>query len=339
MPLGYLRHVGHKFKQNFVRPRSLIGAQSNRFAQKVILRQSSHSSRVSSDQVHKKVTINTLDRLYQKGEPITVLTAHDFPSASVADAVGIEVVLVGDSLAMVAMGMEDTNEVTMEEMLLHCRSVSRAVKSALVIADLPMGSYESSPEEAVRSAIRMVKEGHVSAVKLEGGKEMAPTIRKISQMGIPVMAHVGLTPQRQHSTGGFRVQGKTIAGAVKLLKDALAVQEAGAFMILIEAVPPEVAAMVTQKLRVPTIGIGAGANCSGQVLVQVDMTGNFQPGTFTPKFVKRYADVWGEAFRGIDAFKKEVKDRTFPAEEHTYSIPKDALEGFQKYVKEESSET
>ncbi|KAJ5721967.1 3-methyl-2-oxobutanoate hydroxymethyltransferase [Penicillium malachiteum] len=278
---------------------------------------------------HKKVTVESLDSLYQKGEPITMLTAHDLPSASVADAAGIEVVLVGDSLAIVAMGMEDTNEVKIEHMLLHCRSVSRAVRSALVIADLPMGSYECSPERAVQSAIRMVKEGHVNAVKLEGGKEMSPTIRRISQMGIPVMAHVGLTPQRQHSIGGFKVQGKSITGAVKLLEDSLAVQEAGAFMILIEAIPPKVAEIVTGKLQVPTIGIGAGAECSGQVLVQVDMTGNFQPGRFTPKFVKTYADVWGKPLKGL----RNTKGKNFPSQEYTYSMSKDALEGFQTYIK------
>ncbi|KAJ5105923.1 3-methyl-2-oxobutanoate hydroxymethyltransferase [Penicillium alfredii] len=280
----------------------------------------------------KKVTTQTLRSLYEKGEPISVLTAHDFPSGHVADAAGMEIVLVGDSLAMVAMGMEDTNEVTMDEMLVHCRSVSRAVKSAFTMADLPMGSYECSPEQAVQSAIRMVKEGGMKAVKLEGGQEMAPTIQKITQIGIPVIAHIGLTPQRQHSIGGFRVQGKSVTGAVKVLQDALAAQEAGAFMVLIEAVPPEVAAIVTQKLRVPTIGIGSGAECSGQVLVQVDMTGNFPPGRFTPKFVKTYADVWGEAQRGIEEYRREVKDRAFPSPGHTYPISKEALAEFQGVV-------
>ncbi|KAF7530056.1 hypothetical protein PCG10_005031 [Penicillium crustosum] len=280
----------------------------------------------------KKVTIQTIQNLYKKNEPITVLTASDFPSGHVADTAGMEIVLVGDSLAMVAMGMEDTNEVTMDEMLLHCRSVNRAVKSAFTIADLPMGSYETTPEKALTSAIRMVKEGGMKGVKLEGGAEMASTIRKISQAGIPVMAHIGLTPQRQHSLGGFRVQGKSAAGAVKLLRDALAVQKAGACMVLIEAVPPEIAAIVTQRLSVPTIGIGSGNGCSGQVLVQVDMLGNFPEGRFLPKFVKTYADVWGEARRGIEAYREEVKSRAFPSVGYTYPVSKEVLEEFEKVV-------
>ncbi|CAI7651165.1 unnamed protein product [Penicillium discolor] len=286
----------------------------------------------------KKVTIQTIQNLYKKNEPITVLTASDFPSGHVADTAGMEIVLVGDSLAMVAMGMEDTNEVTMDEMLLHCRSVNRAVKSAFTIADLPMGSYETTPEKALTSAIRMVKEGGMKGVKLEGGAEMASTIRKISQAGIPVMAHIGLTPQRQHSLGGFRVQGKSAAGAVKLLRDALAVQKAGACMVLIEAVPPEIAEIVTRRLSVPTIGIGSGNGCSGQVLVQVDMLGNFPEGRFLPKFVKTYADVWGEARRGVEAYREEVKSRAFPSVGYTYPVSKEVLEEFEKVVDEVAGE-
>ncbi|EKV11367.1 3-methyl-2-oxobutanoate hydroxymethyltransferase PanB [Penicillium digitatum] len=286
----------------------------------------------------RKVTIQTIQTLYKKNEPITVLTASDFPSGHVADTAGMEIVLVGDSLAMVAMGMEDTNEVTMDEMLLHCRSVNRAVKSAFTIADLPMGSYEITPEQALTSAIRMVKEGGMKGVKLEGGAEMASTIRKISQAGIPVMAHVGLTPQRQHSLGGFRVQGKSVAGAVQLLRDALAVQRAGACMVLIEAVPPEIAEIITRRLSVPTIGIGSGNGCSGQVLVQVDMLGNFPEGRFLPKFVKTYADVWGEARRGVEAYREEVKRRAFPSAEYSYSVSKEVLEEFEKVVNEVAGE-
>ncbi|KAJ5758199.1 uncharacterized protein N7511_006893 [Penicillium nucicola] len=293
---------------------------------------SSHSPMGSTTTTRKKVTIQTLRNLYKKNEPITVLTASDFPSGHVADTAGMEIVLVGDSLAMVAMGMEDTNEVTMDEMLLHCRSVNRAVKSAFTIADLPMGSYETSPEKALTSAIRMIKEGGMQGIKLEGGAEMAPTISKISTAGIPVMAHIGLTPQRQHSLGGFRVQGKSVSGAVKLLTDALAVQKAGACMVLIEAVPPEIAAIVTSRLSVPTIGIGSGNGCSGQVLVQVDMLGNFPAGRFLPKFVKTYGDVWGEARRGIEAYREEVKSRAFPSAEFTYGVDKEALAEFEKIV-------
>ncbi|KAK7448699.1 hypothetical protein CaCOL14_012868 [Colletotrichum acutatum] len=276
----------------------------------------------------KKVTLGSLRSLYKKREPITVMTAHDFPSAHVADHAGMDIILVGDSLAMVALGMEDTSEVVVEEMLLHCRSVARATKSAFTVGDLPMGSYEIAPEQALETAIRFVKEGRVQGVKLEGGKEMAPTIQKITSAGIPVLAHVGLTPQRQNALGGFRVQGKTSDGALRLLEDALAVQEAGAFAMVIEAVPAEVAALVTEKLSVPTIGIGAGNGCSGQVLVQVDMTGNFPPGRFLPKFVKKYGDVWSESLRAIETYRDEVKSRQYPAPEHTYPISKEALDEF-----------
>ncbi|KAI8244938.1 3-methyl-2-oxobutanoate hydroxymethyltransferase [Colletotrichum sp. SAR 10_99] len=276
----------------------------------------------------KKVTVATLRNLHKKREPITVMTAHDFPSAHVADHAGMEIILVGDSLAMVALGMEDTSEVLVEEMLLHCRSVARATKSAFTVGDLPMGSYEIAPEQALETAIRFIKEGRVQGVKLEGGKEMAPTIRKITTAGIPVLAHVGLTPQRQNALGGFRVQGKTSDGAMKVLEDALAVQEAGAFAVVLEAVPAEVAALVTEKLAIPTIGIGAGNGCSGQVLVQVDMTGNFPPGRFLPKFVKKYGDVWGESLKAIEAYRHDVKSRQYPGPEHTYPIPKEELEAF-----------
>jgi 3-methyl-2-oxobutanoate hydroxymethyltransferase len=195
-----------------------------------------------------------------------------------------------------------------------------------------MGSYEIAPEQALESAIRFIKEGRVQSIKLEGGKEMAPTIKKITTAGIPVLGHVGLTPQRQNALGGFRVQGKTSAGAVKVLEDALAVQEAGCFAVVLEAVPAEVAALITKKLSIPTIGIGAGNGCSGQVLVQVDMTGNFPPGRFIPKFVKKYGDVWGESVRAIEAYKDETKSRVYPAPEHTYPIPEAELAEFQRVL-------
>jgi 3-methyl-2-oxobutanoate hydroxymethyltransferase len=285
--------------------------------------------------------------MYKKNEPITVMTAHDFPSAHVADAAGMDMILVGDSLAMVALGMTDTSEVTVDDMLLHCKSVARATKGAFTVSchlsivdfretntakigDLAMGSYEISPEQALATAIRVVKEGRVQGVKLEGGKEMAPTIKKIAQAGIPVLAHVGLTPQRQNALGGFRVQGKTVKGALGVLEDALAVQEAGCFAMVLEAVPAEVARVITQKLSVPTIGIGAGNGCSGQVLVQVDMSGNFPPGRFIPKFVKMFGNVWAESFRAIESYREEVKSRQYPAPEHTYPIPKEEFDAFVK---------
>ncbi|KKY29576.1 putative 3-methyl-2-oxobutanoate hydroxymethyltransferase [Diaporthe ampelina] len=268
--------------------------------------------------------------MHRRDEPIAVITAHDFPSAHVADAAGVDIVLVGDSLAMVALGMEDTSEVLVEEMLLHCRSVARATKAAFTVGDLPMGSYEVSPEQALETAIRFIKTGRMQGVKLEGGSEMAPSIRRITSAGIPVLAHVGLTPQRQNALGGFRVQGKTAAGAAKVLEDALAVQEAGAFAAVVEAVPAEVAALVTSRLSIPTIGIGAGNGCSGQVLVQIDMLGNFPPGRFLPKFVKKYGDVWSESLKAIETYRDEVKSRAYPAPEHTYPISKEELEAFKK---------
>ena len=261
-----------------------------------------------------------------------MITAHDFPSAHIADHAGMDMILVGDSLAMVALGMEDTSEVVLEEMILHCRSVARATKAAFTVGDLPMGSYEISPAQAVESSIRMIKEGRVQGIKLEGGLSMAPTIDRITASGIPVLGHVGLTPQRQHALGGFKVQGKTTFGAMKVLEDALAVQDAGAFAVVLEAVPAEVASLVTSKLRIPTIGIGAGNGCSGQVLVQVDMSGNFPPGRFLPKFVKQYGNVWGESMKAIELYKSEVKNRTYPASEHTYPMPQEELGEFKRMV-------
>lgn len=200
-----------------------------------------------------------------------------------------------------------------------------------------MGSYEVSPEQALQTAIRFIKEGRVQGVKLEGGREMAPTIRKITSAGIPVLAHIGLTPQRQNALGGFRVQGKTREGAMAVLDDALAVQEAGSFAAVIEAVPAEVAAAITQRLSMPTIGIGSGNGCSGQVLVQVDMAGHFPPGRFLPKFVKKYGDVWGESLRAIEAYRDDVKTRQYPAPEHTYPISDEELKAFTKAIEEKET--
>lgn len=196
-----------------------------------------------------------------------------------------------------------------------------------------MGSYEIAPEQALESAIRVVKEGRVQGVKLEGGLEMASSIERITRAGIPVVGHVGLTPQRQNALGGFRVQGKTTLGALEVLQDAEAVQAAGCFAVVLEAVPAEVASLITKKLKIPTIGIGAGNGCSGQVLVQVDMSGNFPPGRFLPKFVKQYGDVWGESMKAIQAYKTDVKSRAYPAPEHTYPMPANELAEFENLVK------
>jgi 3-methyl-2-oxobutanoate hydroxymethyltransferase len=277
----------------------------------------------------KPVNIQTIQSLYRKNIPITMLTAHDFPSASVAAAAGMDILLAGDSLAMVSLGMPDTSEVTLDDMILHARAVSRAGTHCFTIGDLPMGCYEVSPEEALRSAIRMLKEGRMQSVKLEGGVEFAETIKKITDAGISVCGHVGLTPQRQHALGGFRVQGKTTAAAEKLLLDAQAVQDAGAFAVVLECVPPEIASIVTSKLSIPTIGIGAGNGCSGQVLVQMDMLGCRPEGSFLPKFVKRYGAIWERSLAAIEQYRDEVKARSYPAEQHNYTVDKAVVEAFR----------
>jgi 3-methyl-2-oxobutanoate hydroxymethyltransferase len=197
-----------------------------------------------------------------------------------------------------------------------------------------MGSYEISPEQAVASSIRVIKEGRMQSIKLEGGASMAPTIRAITNAGIPVLAHVGLTPQRQHALGGFRVQGKTAVSAMAVLNDALAVQEAGAFAVVLEAVPAPIAAIITKKLRIPTIGIGAGNGCAGQVLVSVDMLGNYPPGRYLPKFVKKYGDIWGPSLLAIESYKKEVKSREYPAEQHEYAVKEEEVHKFEAAIAE-----
>ena len=293
-------------------------------SQRQQLRHSSHgparppSNTSSKTTPGKPLTIQTLHQLHASHTPITMLTAHNYPSALLAEAAGIDIILVGDSLAMVSLGMPDTSEVTLDEMIMHARAVSRAASSSFTVADLPMGSYEISPEQALASAIRMMKEGRMKSVKLEGGAEVAETVKKIATAGIPIMGHVGLTPQRQHALGGFRVQGNTVSKAVRLLEDARAVAEAGAFAVVLEAVPPEIAEVVTSELSVPTIGIGAGAGTSGQVLVQMDMLGTRPAGCFMPKFVKLFGSEWESSLVAIERYKQEVVGRTYPAAEHNY---------------------
>lgn len=266
-----------------------------------------------------------------------MLTAHDYPSALLAQEAGMDIILVGDSLAMVSLGMADTSEVTLEEMIIHARSVSRAANRAFTVGDLPMGSYEISPEQALGSAIRMMKEGRMQSVKLEGGVEMADTIRKITTAGIPVCGHVGLTPQRQHALGGFRVQGNTLDKAMSLLKDAKAVEEAGAFAVVLECVPPDVAEEVTNELKIPTIGIGAGNKTSGQVLVQIDMLGIRPPGSFLPKFVKKYGSEWESSLAAIKQYKDEVTDRSYPGPGYVYKSDPKVSEALRDALRRESS--
>ncbi|KAF8419695.1 ketopantoate hydroxymethyltransferase [Tirmania nivea] len=309
-----------------------------RFIPSALTQRSAYSSHAPMNPAtapsRKKVTINSLRNLYEAGMPITMVTAHDFPSGLVADHAGVDLILVGDSLAMVGLGMEDTNEIVLEDIIHHSRAVARGVKSSFIICDLPMGSYEISPEHALTSSIRVIQQGRAHAVKLEGGAEMAPTIKRIASIGIPVLGHVGLTPQRQHSLGGFRVQGKTAESAARALDDALAVQEAGCFAVVLEAVPTPVAELITKELKIPTIGIGAGNGCSGQVLVQIDMLGNFPPGRFLPKFVKTYENIFERSKAAIETYIDEVKTRAYPGPEHSYSINKNELADFEKIILE-----
>lgn len=271
-----------------------------------------------------KNTAATFAAAKAKGEKLSMLTAYDYSTAKLEDESGINGILVGDSLGNVVLGYEDTVSVTMEDMIHHGAAVARGAKNALVVVDMPFMSYEVTVEEAVRNAGRLMKEGRAGAVKLEGGVRVAEQIRAIVKAGIPVMGHIGLTPQSINVFGGFKVQGKSEEAARALLADAKAVEEAGAFAVVIEAVPAALAQMITDAVSIPTIGIGAGAGCDGQILVYQDMLGMFSD--FTPKFVKRYADV-GEVMREAFAnYAAEVASGAFPTEEHTYKIKDDVLE-------------
>lgn len=270
-----------------------------------------------------KNTVSTFRSMKEHGEKISMLTAYDYSTAKLIDEAGINSILIGDSLGNVMLGYEDTISVTMDDMVHHSRAVARGAKNALVICDMPFLSYQTSVYDAVVNAGRLMKEGRAQAVKLEGGREMCPQINAIVDASIPVCAHLGLTPQSINAIGGFKVQGKTEAAARRIIGDAKAVQEAGAFAITLEAVPARLATLITESVDIPTIGIGAGAGCDGQVLVYQDMLGMFSD--FTPRFVKRFAnvgDVMKDAFR---SYSEEVKAGTFPSEEHTYAIDDEVL--------------
>ena len=263
-----------------------------------------------------KINTSAIREMKRKGNRITMLTAYDFPTASVCDEVGIDIILVGDSLGMVVLGYESTVPVTMDHMLHHTKAVSRAVKRAMVIADLPFLSYQCSTEQAVFNAGRFLQESGAHGVKLEGGREVAETVSRICAAGIPVMAHIGLTPQSVNQLGGYKVQGKEEAAANRLMEDAVILEEAGAFSIVIESVPAKLAEDITKKLSIPTIGIGAGVHCDGQVLVIHDMLGMFE--RFTPKFVKRYAELNKIMRDAISLYAEEVRSGAFPDKDHSY---------------------
>ena len=271
-----------------------------------------------------KKTVSTLQQAKENGQKITMLTAYDYSTAKLMDEAGIDMILVGDSLGNVILGYEDTISVTMEDMIHHGAAVSRGVKETMVVVDMPFMSYQISVEEAVTNAGRLMKEGRANAVKLEGGKSVCPQIKAITQAGIPVVAHLGLTPQSIKALGGYKVQGKSEDAAKKLLEDALAVQEAGAFALVLECVPTKLASLITKKLTIPTIGIGAGNECDGQVLVYQDMLGMFSD--YVPKFVKQFAQVGEIMKKAFSDYKEEVASGAFPAEKNSYKIDDEVID-------------
>ena len=263
-----------------------------------------------------KITVPHILKMKQRGEMITCLTAYDYSFASILDQAGVEMLLVGDSLGCVVQGNHNTLGVTMDEMVYHTRIVVRGRKRALVIGDMPFLSYQTSKEQALQNAGRFLKEGGAEAVKLEGGENVKETIAAIVDAGVPVMGHIGLTPQSVHQFGGYKIQGRDKQRREKVLSDALAVEQAGAFSVVLEGMPLDLAREITERLTIPTIGIGAGAHCDGQVLVLHDMLGLFDD--FTPKFVKQYADLKTTVSGAVKDFIGEVKERKFPAEEHSF---------------------
>ncbi|MGA9519319.1 MAG: 3-methyl-2-oxobutanoate hydroxymethyltransferase [Trichococcus sp.] len=271
-----------------------------------------------------KKSVLTFRNAKQKNERLTMLTAYDYSTAKLIDASGIDSVLVGDSLGMVMLGYEDTLSVTMEDMIHHTKAVARGVKDALVVSDLPFMSYQTSVYDAVSNAGRLIKEGRAQAVKLEGGLEVCPQIKAIVEASIPVMAHIGLTPQSVNAFGGFKVQGKDEEAARSLIEQAKAVEAAGAFAVVLECIPAKLADLITKSISIPTIGIGAGNGCDGQVLVYQDMLGLYSD--FTPKFVKRYAEIGPQMQTAIEGYISEVKSGAFPAAEHTFALSDAVIE-------------
>jgi 3-methyl-2-oxobutanoate hydroxymethyltransferase len=271
----------------------------------------------------KKSTLADLAEMKRQGRKIKMITAYDYPTALLVDQSPVEMILVGDSLGMVVLGYESTVPVTMDEMVHHTKAVVRGARSSFIVADLPFMSYQVSVEEAVRNSGRLVKEGGADAVKLEGGSHMAETVRAIVSAGIPVMGHLGLTPQTATMLGGLKVQARDAAAARAVIADAKALEAAGAFSVVLEAIPSQLADRITRELSIPTIGIGAGPRCDGQVLVLHDAIGLFQ--RFVPKFVKRYADVGGAIAQALDSYCQEIDGGTFPGPEHSFNMRPDEL--------------
>jgi 3-methyl-2-oxobutanoate hydroxymethyltransferase len=271
----------------------------------------------------RKVTTAVFRRMKATGEKITVLTAYDYPTARILDRNNVEAILVGDSLGMVLLGYNDTTQVTMEDMLHHIKAVSRGTEQAMVIGDMPFLSYHLGVEQSVRNAGRIIQEGHAQAVKLEGGREVVQDVKAIVRAGIPVMGHLGLTPQSIHQIGGYFVQGKSKDQAEKLIEDAKALEDAGSFAVVLECVPAELASLITQKLAIPTIGIGAGIGCDGQVLVTHDIVGIYQGKTAS--YVKQYAQLGNLMAEAVLQYVQEVKAGIFPQDQHSFHMEKDEL--------------
>lgn len=275
----------------------------------------------------KKITPVDIQAMKREGKKISMLTAYDYPMALLEDRAGIEIILVGDSLGMAVLGYENTLPVTMEEMIHHTKAVTRGAKHALIIGDMPFMSYQTSERDAIHNAGRFMKEGGADAVKLEGGASVKETVRAIVKAGIPVMGHIGLTPQMISMLGGFKVQGKDAQAAQKIIEDALILEDAGAFSVLLEAIPAPIAKMITERLKVPTIGIGAGVHCDGQVLVVYDLLGLFD--RFTPKFAKRYINLSEQILQAFTLYKEEVSNGTFPTDQHSFHMDEKELRKIQ----------
>jgi len=283
----------------------------------------------------KKVTVPDLVAMKRDGKRITMMTAYDAAFARLVDHAGIDVILVGDSLGMVVLGYPTTVPVTMDDMVRHAAAVSRGATRPLLIGDMPFGSYQASTADALRNAARFLKEAGMDAIKVEGGAEVVETVRTLTANGIAVMAHVGLTPQRVAQLGGFKVQAKTARAARRLIDDALALEDAGAFSIVLESVPAPVAALATQRLGIPTIGIGAGVDCDGQVLVLHDVLGLY--GEFKPKFAKRYADIGAAVTTALQEFDREVRDGSFPTAEHSFTMKESELLSLQRSLAQQKA--
>jgi 3-methyl-2-oxobutanoate hydroxymethyltransferase len=277
-----------------------------------------------------KVELSTLAKMKRDGRPITMVTAYDTPTARIVDAAGVDTVLVGDSAANVVLGYPDTIPVSMDELIHHTRAVKRGLERAMLIGDMPFMSYNISVERAIENAGRFMKEAGADAVKLEGGGWVADTVRRIVKAGIPIVGHLGLTPQTAGMLGGYKVQGKDAASAAQIYEDALGLQAAGAFMLVLECVPARLGTLISKKLNIPVIGIGAGNGTDGQVLVYHDLVG-IHAG-FTPKFVKRYAQAGEIMQNAVESYCKEVQERTFPSEEHSFKIPDEEYEALEKAI-------